>query len=173
MSVDGSLLALAHGTVVTLWETSSNILMKVFDTADIEGVRKVQFLGSEGRWLAFAGQTRGVGVWDLLSCEGMSVFCVAVLIEADHLQSRMDTPLLPPTRGHFAIYSLSAILPRVDPHLWSIPASADHNLLLRSTLGQANFPPRHSCQALAGLRFKRQYLACRRCVLRRVDCHSA
>lgn len=74
ISVDGSLLALAQGTVVTLWETSSNVLLKVFDTADIEGVRKVQFLGSEGRWLAFAGQARGVGVWDLLSCEGMSLY---------------------------------------------------------------------------------------------------
>jgi NET1-associated nuclear protein 1 (U3 small nucleolar RNA-associated protein 17) len=72
ISVDGSLLALAHGSVVTLWETSSNVLLRVFDTADIEGVRKVQFLGSEGRWLALAGQTRGVGVWDLLSCQGMS-----------------------------------------------------------------------------------------------------
>lgn len=72
ISVDGSLLALAQGTVVTLWETSSNVLLRVFDTADIEGVRKVQFLGSEGRWLAFAGQSRGVGVWDLLSCQGMS-----------------------------------------------------------------------------------------------------
>lgn len=54
-------------------------MLRVFDTADIEGVRKVQFLGSEGRWLAFAGQTRGVGVWDLLSCEGTPhCCCIAV-----------------------------------------------------------------------------------------------
>ncbi|KAJ9119220.1 hypothetical protein QFC22_003712 [Naganishia vaughanmartiniae] len=71
ISTDGSLIALAQGSVVTLWETSTNVLLRVFDTADIDGVRKVQFLGSDGRWLAFAGQYKGVGVWDLLSCQGM------------------------------------------------------------------------------------------------------
>ncbi|WVW83264.1 hypothetical protein I302_105283 [Kwoniella bestiolae CBS 10118] len=68
-SPDGTIVALAHGSVVTLWDVESNVLLKVFDTPSGLDIKKTGFVGDEGRYLVGAGQDTGVIVWDLLSCE--------------------------------------------------------------------------------------------------------
>lgn len=65
-SPDSTLVALAHGSVVTLWNTTSNVMVRALEsTVD---ARKITFVGSEGRYLAVGGAQKGVAVWDLLSC---------------------------------------------------------------------------------------------------------
>lgn len=65
-SPDSTLVALAHGSVVTLWNTASNVMIRALEsTID---ARKITFVGAEGRYLAVGGAQKGVAVWDLLSC---------------------------------------------------------------------------------------------------------
>jgi NET1-associated nuclear protein 1 (U3 small nucleolar RNA-associated protein 17) len=71
-SPDGTLVALAHGSVVSLWDTESNALLRTLDGGAISDVRKLAFVGAEGRYLVGSG-SKGFVVWDLLSCEGKSV----------------------------------------------------------------------------------------------------
>ncbi|KAL1411238.1 NET1-associated nuclear protein 1 [Vanrija albida] len=68
-SPDGTLVALAHGNVVSLWDTESNVLVRALESAVV--AKKTVFAGSEGRYLVAAGATRGITVWDLLSCEAV------------------------------------------------------------------------------------------------------
>lgn len=68
-SPDGTLVALAHGSVVSLWDTESNVLVRTLESAVV--ANKVAFAGSEGRYLVAVGATKGVTVWDLLSCEAV------------------------------------------------------------------------------------------------------
>lgn len=68
-SSDVSILALSHGSVVTLWDVNSNILLKVLDSGLTTDVMSIGFVGKEGRWLIGGGEGKGVAVWDLLSCE--------------------------------------------------------------------------------------------------------
>ncbi|WVQ70239.1 uncharacterized protein L199_008465 [Kwoniella botswanensis] len=68
-SPDGTIVVLAHGSVVTLWDVESNVLLKVFDPPSGIDVKKTGFVGDEGRYLIGAGEDHGVIVWDLLSCE--------------------------------------------------------------------------------------------------------
>ena len=63
-SPDGTIVALVHGPVVTLWDVESNVLLKVLDAG--RQVDKCLFVGD--RYLVAAGA--GLVVWDLLSCEG-------------------------------------------------------------------------------------------------------
>jgi len=65
-SPDATLVALAHGSAVTLWDTQSNLLIRALDAVD---ARKVAFTSSEGRYLVAGGAHKGVSVWDLLSCQ--------------------------------------------------------------------------------------------------------
>lgn len=68
-SSDVSILALSHGSVVTVWDVNSNILLKVLDSGLATDVMSIGFVGKEGRWLIGGGEGKGVAVWDLLSCE--------------------------------------------------------------------------------------------------------
>ncbi|KIR96746.1 NET1-associated nuclear protein 1 (U3 small nucleolar RNA-associated protein 17) [Cryptococcus deuterogattii 2001/935-1] len=68
-SSDVSILALSHGSVVTLWDVNSNILLKVLDSGLTTDVMSIGFVGKEGRWLIGGGEGKGVALWDLLSCE--------------------------------------------------------------------------------------------------------
>lgn len=68
-SPDSTILALAHGSVVTLWDVEKNVLLRALDGA-LKDVRQIGFVGEEGRFLVAAEATKGLAVWDLLSCEG-------------------------------------------------------------------------------------------------------
>ena len=64
-SPDATIVALAHGRVVSLWDVATNALLRVLD-----GIfSRIGFVG-EGRYLVGADQNIGLGVWDLLSCKG-------------------------------------------------------------------------------------------------------
>lgn len=65
-SPDSTLVALTHGSVVTLWNTASNVMVRALESCI--DARKISFVGSEGRYLAVGGAQKGVAVWDLLSC---------------------------------------------------------------------------------------------------------
>lgn len=65
-SPDSTLVALAHGTVVTLWNTASNVMVRALESSI--DARKIAFVGGEGRYLAVGGAQKGIAVWDLLSC---------------------------------------------------------------------------------------------------------
>lgn len=62
---NGSLLAVTHGDVVTLWESSSNSMMKVLSCPEMERVKSVKFVGKGGRYLALL-TLHHVVVWDLV-----------------------------------------------------------------------------------------------------------
>ena len=68
-SPDSTILALAHGSVITLWDVEKNVLLRALDGA-LKDVRQIGFVGEEGRFLVAAEATKGLAVWDLLSCEG-------------------------------------------------------------------------------------------------------
>ncbi|KAH9065814.1 WD40 repeat-like protein [Lactarius vividus] len=65
-SSDGSLLAVAFGTYVAIYDPSSNALIRAFTASELRGrIRSVSFLGSGGRFLAVAGLS-DVVLWDLI-----------------------------------------------------------------------------------------------------------
>ena len=70
-SPDATIIALAHGSLITLWDVESNALLKSLQ-GGLSGSRQIGFVGREGRYLASAGAATGVTVWDLLSCQGES-----------------------------------------------------------------------------------------------------
>jgi len=69
-SPDATIVALAHGPIITLWDVESNVLLKVLADVAVKDTRKLTFVGPEGRYIAAAGESNGIVVWDLLSCEG-------------------------------------------------------------------------------------------------------
>ena len=69
-SHDGSLLAVAFGTYVAIYDPSSNALLRAFTALELRGrVRSVSFLGNDGRFLAVAGLS-DVVLWDLVKQKG-------------------------------------------------------------------------------------------------------
>jgi NET1-associated nuclear protein 1 (U3 small nucleolar RNA-associated protein 17) len=69
-SPDGSLLAVAFGTYVAIYDPSSNALIRAFAASELRGrIRSVSFLGSDGRFLAVAGLS-DVVLWDLVKQKG-------------------------------------------------------------------------------------------------------
>jgi NET1-associated nuclear protein 1 (U3 small nucleolar RNA-associated protein 17) len=68
-SPDGTIVALAHGPVISLWDTESNALLRTVDGGGVSDTKRLVFVGAEGRYLAAIG-SKGLVVWDLLSCEG-------------------------------------------------------------------------------------------------------
>jgi hypothetical protein len=81
-SADGSLLAVAFGAYVVIYDPSSNALIRAFTTSELRGpVRVVHFLGNEGRFLAVAGRT-DVVLWDLVTQKGkLSTHLPVVLVQ--------------------------------------------------------------------------------------------
>jgi NET1-associated nuclear protein 1 (U3 small nucleolar RNA-associated protein 17) len=68
-SADSSLLILAHADVVTLWDTQSNVMLRILD-GPIRDIDIVAFVGDSGRWIVAAGLKGGLCVWDLLATDG-------------------------------------------------------------------------------------------------------
>lgn len=68
-SPDGTLLALAHAQVISLWDVESNVLLRTLDAGVLSGLHSIAFFGASGRHLAAISDGKGVIVWDLLSCE--------------------------------------------------------------------------------------------------------
>ncbi|WWC85348.1 uncharacterized protein L201_000211 [Kwoniella dendrophila CBS 6074] len=68
-SPDGTMIVLAHGSVVTLWDVESNVLLKVFDAPSGVPIKSTAFVGPEGRFLIGSGEDQAIVVWDMLSCE--------------------------------------------------------------------------------------------------------
>ncbi|KAI0308137.1 WD40 repeat-like protein [Multifurca ochricompacta] len=65
-SPDGSLLAVAFGTFVAIYDPISNALIRAFTALELRGrVYSVHFLGNEGRFLVVAGCS-DVVLWDLV-----------------------------------------------------------------------------------------------------------
>lgn len=109
-SPDATIIALAHGTVVTLWDTVNNVLLRALDSAI--DARKLVFAGSEGRYVVVGGAPRGVAVWDLLSCNIVNTMpseSVDVLLP---LESGFATSTSTPTSTTLHFYSSSGTLSR-------------------------------------------------------------
>lgn len=68
-SADGTIVALAHGSVISLWDTATCALLRTLVAGQVMDLRHVIFVGKEGRYIVGAGRC-GLAVWDLLSCEG-------------------------------------------------------------------------------------------------------
>lgn len=86
-SPDGTIVALVHGAVITLWDVQSNVMLRVLDAG--REVTKCLFVGD--RHLVAGGE--GVVVWDLLSCEGEPDYLSIVKkMKADYWQSSGRPP---------------------------------------------------------------------------------
>ena len=69
-SPDGSLLAVAFGTYVAIYDPSSNALIRAFTASELRGrIRSISFLGDDGRFLVVAGLS-DVVLWDLVKQKG-------------------------------------------------------------------------------------------------------
>ena len=61
---------MGFGAYVAIYDPPSNALIRAFVASELRGrVRSVQFLGSEGRFLAVAGAS-DVMLWDLVTQKG-------------------------------------------------------------------------------------------------------
>jgi NET1-associated nuclear protein 1 (U3 small nucleolar RNA-associated protein 17) len=65
-SNDASLIAVAAGSFVPIYDSSTNALLQVLVAPECGRVTSVHFLGSSGRFLAAAGE-RDLVLWDLVS----------------------------------------------------------------------------------------------------------
>jgi NET1-associated nuclear protein 1 (U3 small nucleolar RNA-associated protein 17) len=69
-SPDGSLLAVGFGAYVAIYDPPSNALIRAFFTSELRGrIHFVEFLGTDGRFLAVAGRS-DVVLWDLVTQKG-------------------------------------------------------------------------------------------------------
>lgn len=67
-AADGSLLAVAYGHLLTLWDVSTNALRHVISSADGAPIRQVAFPGRTTPFVVLTTRTQ-VQVWNLLSLE--------------------------------------------------------------------------------------------------------
>jgi len=70
-SPDGTLIVIAQDSLLTLWSTSTNALVRTLESADVRVIAQTLFLGTSGRYVVVRGdRERGGGLvlWDLLSC---------------------------------------------------------------------------------------------------------
>lgn len=65
-SNDASLLAVAAGAFVLIYDSATNVLLQVMTASECSRVSSVHFLGSSGRFLAVAGE-KDLVLWDLVS----------------------------------------------------------------------------------------------------------
>lgn len=68
-SPDGSLLAVAHGGHVVIYEVSNNVLRVVLACPELKDVLHVTFIGKSGQYIAVADD-RTVILWDLVTTDG-------------------------------------------------------------------------------------------------------
>lgn len=71
-SPDGAILALAQGSVVTLWDPISSTLRGTLACSEFgkTEIKKVVFSGKDGRWIIGAGAKKGLVTWDLVNGSG-------------------------------------------------------------------------------------------------------
>lgn len=81
-SEDGSLLAAAQGTFVTVWDVQTNVLQVALPYPDNYPVNKVLFSGPGDRYVV-ATSRRSITVWDLIM--GRSVWHLSVAHRIDQL----------------------------------------------------------------------------------------
>ena len=75
-SPDGSLLAVAYGGHVVVYELSTNVPRVVLTCPELKEVLHVTFVGKSGRYIAAANR-RAIVLWDLVTTNGelyLSVF---------------------------------------------------------------------------------------------------
>ncbi|KAG9047512.1 hypothetical protein FS837_002097 [Tulasnella sp. UAMH 9824] len=70
-SPDGSVLAVAHGSYVTLWDGQSHALLYAISSLPFRKVNTVHFVGSNGRYLVVSGDSKDAIVWDVLKNKGL------------------------------------------------------------------------------------------------------
>lgn len=66
-SADGSLLAIAQGLFVTLWDPHTLVMQARLTTPELKEVKTCVFCGRSGRYLAATGAASRLVVWDLVS----------------------------------------------------------------------------------------------------------
>ncbi|ORY22761.1 hypothetical protein BCR39DRAFT_550862 [Naematelia encephala] len=87
-SPDATIVALGHGVLISLWDVESNILLQTLDASVLGDVKRLGFIGNEGRHLVASGD-KGLAAWDLLSCE---VMWSQTLSSINHLVILGNTP---------------------------------------------------------------------------------
>ncbi|KAG8895691.1 hypothetical protein FRC01_012246, partial [Tulasnella sp. 417] len=65
-SPDGSVLAVAHGPYVTLWDGQTHALLYATSSLPFRKVHSVHFVGTSGRYLVISGDSKDAIVWDVL-----------------------------------------------------------------------------------------------------------
>lgn len=65
-SPDGSLLAVAYGGHVVVYELSNNVTRVVLTCPELKEILHVSFVGKSGRYIAVAN-LRAVVLWDLVT----------------------------------------------------------------------------------------------------------
>ncbi|KAG8938511.1 hypothetical protein FRC00_014729, partial [Tulasnella sp. 408] len=65
-SPDGSVLAVAHGSYVTLWDGQTHALLYAMSSLPFRKVKTVHFVGTNGRYLVVSGDSKDAIVWDVL-----------------------------------------------------------------------------------------------------------
>ena len=68
-SPDGSLLAVAHGRHVVVYELSNNVPRVVLTCPELKEVLHMTFVGKSGRYIAVANR-RAIVLWDLVTIDG-------------------------------------------------------------------------------------------------------
>ncbi|KAG9005350.1 hypothetical protein FRB90_010426 [Tulasnella sp. 427] len=66
VKLDGSVLAVAHGPYVTLWNGQTHSLLQALSSLPFSKVNTVHFAGTNGRYLVVSGDAKDVIVWDVL-----------------------------------------------------------------------------------------------------------
>ena len=64
---DGSLLAVAQGLFVTLWDPQTLVMQARLATPELKDVHTCDFCGRKGRYLAAMGSPSRLVIWDLVS----------------------------------------------------------------------------------------------------------
>ena len=116
-SPDASVLALAQGALVTIWDPATSVLRGSLSSPDVPSIHKVTFAGLGGRYVVGAGARKGVAVWDLVAGE---VVWSSSSIAVEHLTVGSDlatfttaacSPSAESPLTTFAVYSLTSVKP--------------------------------------------------------------
>lgn len=69
-SPDGSVLAVAHGPYITLWDGQTHALLYAVSSLPFRKVNTVHFVGTNGRYVVVSGDSKDLIVWDVLKNKG-------------------------------------------------------------------------------------------------------
>lgn len=94
-SNDTSLIAVAAGSFVPIYDSTTNALLQVLVASECGRVTSVHFLGSSGRFLAVAGE-RDLVLWDLVSHTSMYPLSSMLILHLCGCKSTMALPFWSP-----------------------------------------------------------------------------